>query len=436
MMLVAGVGIGATPFVTDVSQPPQSGLVHWPYLTQIEEFEALPGPSADAPMPTAESLAPLLDDAFSSVKGTVAISVRDGMSGEELYAQDGTELLKPASSLKTVTAVAALATWGPGYRIPTRVVAGHGDGEVVLVAGGDVTLTRDGSGYYDEAAQLTDLAAQVRDAVGGDVTTLTVDTSIFVDDPVAVGVKPAEIAAGYTAKLTPFMVDGGRLDPTAPHYSQRADDPTGYAAEQLADLLGASQVVDGSAPEGAEELGVVHSPNMQRMAEMAMTSSDNLLTDVLARHVAIATGEEASFAGAASATLATLESLGMTTDGVVLHDGSGLSQDNLLTASMLSELVAYSVAGDADVTGISASMPVAGYSGSLNDRFEGESDAHGEVRAKTGTLNEVGSLTGFVVTADGRWLTFSFILNGHRDGYGAEQALDRAAAVLAACGCA
>ena len=435
VMLLVGAGLGVTPFVVDVSAPPAGGEVTWPYLTDIAEFETLDGPSTDAPIPTAEGLAAILDPAFSSVRGTVAISVRDGVSGDEIYAQGATEALKPASSTKTVTAMAALASLGAGYRIPTKVVAGSTDGEVVLVAGGDVTLTRDGEGYYEEAAQLSALAEQVLDAVDGEVTTLVVDTSIFADDPIAPGVTTADIAAGNTAKLTPFMVDGGRLDPAATHYSARADDPTGFAAGQLAELLGATTVTDGRASDGAVELGVVYSPTVQRLVELAMTSSDNLLTDALARHVAIAAGQEASFAGGAAATLEVIESLGISTQGAVLSDGSGLSQENRLTADMLSMLVAAAVSDDPNVTGLAASMPVAGYSGSLLDRFDGEGAARGEVRAKTGTLSGVSSLTGLAVTADGRWVTFSIIINGHKDSVGAERALDRAAAALTDCGC-
>lgn len=435
LFVILSIAVAVTPLVVDVTPPPQNGPMLWPYLTQDTEFEGLPGPSADAPVPSAEGIAAILEPHFSGMSGDVAVSVRDGLTGEELYNRSAQEPLIPASSTKAVTAAAALAVWGSGYRIPTRVVAGTEDGQVVLIAGGDVTLTREGTGYYEDAGTLADLAEQVVEELGTAPTTLIVDTSIFPDDPVASGVDRVDIADGYTAELTPFMVDGGRTEPTATNYGQRSQDPTKAAADHLADLLGGATVEYGTADPQAAELGVVYSPTMQRMVEAAMVTSDNLLADALARQAALGWGVEASFAGGAAATLEIMESLGISTEGVALYDGSGLSTDNVLTASLLSQVVTVAVSDEGRVSGLAASFAVAGYSGSLERRFGDEDPAHGEVRAKTGTLTQVSSLTGMVLDADGRWLTFSFIINGKNNLYEAERVLDKAAAALVDCGC-
>ena len=83
-------------------------------------------------------------------------------------------------------------------------------------------------------------------------------------------------------------------------------------------------------------------------------------------------------------------------------------------------------------------FPVAGLTGTLGDRYVDDSSAEGAglVRAKTGTLNTVIALSGYVVDADGRLLVFSFIGNELRPGAaGNKPALDASATVLAACGC-
>jgi D-alanyl-D-alanine carboxypeptidase/D-alanyl-D-alanine-endopeptidase (penicillin-binding protein 4) len=83
-------------------------------------------------------------------------------------------------------------------------------------------------------------------------------------------------------------------------------------------------------------------------------------------------------------------------------------------------------------------FPVAGLTGTLDARYEGAATSRGAglVRAKTGTLNTVIALSGYVVDADGRLLVFSFIGNGLAPGAaGNRDAVDRAAAALAACGC-
>jgi D-alanyl-D-alanine carboxypeptidase/D-alanyl-D-alanine-endopeptidase (penicillin-binding protein 4) len=82
------------------------------------------------------------------------------------------------------------------------------------------------------------------------------------------------------------------------------------------------------------------------------------------------------------------------------------------------------------------SLPVAGYSGTLWDRFGTAEDGQGIVRAKTGTLTGVSSLTGTLTTTDGRQVIFSLIANGFTTGEVAvETALDEISAAVSQCGC-
>ena len=93
--------------------------------------------------------------------------------------------------------------------------------------------------------------------------------------------------------------------------------------------------------------------------------------------------------------------LGVPTDGLALLDGSGLSRGSRIAPETLGALLALAAGHDADprlrplVTG----LPVAGFSGTLADRFGTAGDGRagaGEVRAKTGTLTGVSSLAGVV----------------------------------------
>ncbi|WP_211354491.1 D-alanyl-D-alanine carboxypeptidase/D-alanyl-D-alanine endopeptidase [Stackebrandtia albiflava] len=438
--LVLAVGAAVFVSVVDLTPPPENGVLRWPHLSAVSAPEPFTGPAAEAPMPTADGLAAVLDPLLdsSALDGDLSVSVRDGLTGDELYGRGSETALIPASSTKAATAAAVLATRGSAYRIPTRVVAGE-DGRVVLVAGGDVTLTEDGDGFYHGAAELSDLAEQVLTALNGESpATLVVDTSVFAaDDGVAPGVAAADVRDGYTAQVTPLMLDGGRVDKDGPDSpSARHGDPTRHAADTFAALIGAGEVVAGTAPDGATELGVVYSPTMQRLSEYAMLTSDNLLTDALARQAALATGEPGSFAGGAAATMRVLADLGLPVDGMVLKDGSGLSKDNRLSAGLLASLVSVAASGEhPELSGLAATMAVAGHSGSLWHRFDDDRAAHGEVRAKTGTLSKVSSLTGMVVDADGRWLTFAVIVNDRGNLFEAEAAIDAFATVLAECGC-
>jgi D-alanyl-D-alanine carboxypeptidase/D-alanyl-D-alanine-endopeptidase (penicillin-binding protein 4) len=77
-------------------------------------------------------------------------------------------------------------------------------------------------------------------------------------------------------------------------------------------------------------------------------------------------------------------------------------------------------------------LAVAGYSGTLDDRGRA---GRGVVRAKTGTLNGVNALVGFVVDADGRLLAFAAVANGTPGQFAGEAALDRIAERVSLCGC-
>jgi D-alanyl-D-alanine carboxypeptidase/D-alanyl-D-alanine-endopeptidase (penicillin-binding protein 4) len=228
------------------------------------------------------------------------------------------------------------------------------------------------------------------------------------------------------------------------------------AGQQFAQLLGvpADKVARGKAPAArtatpsaspepvapGTELGVVQSPPLLRLVEFMLVESDNVLAEAIARQVAIAKGEPASFVGAAAAMKAVLGELGLPTAGIVLADGSGLSRTNRLTPTLLTTLL--STAGDGsrpELASIFSGLPVAAWSGTLTERFQGSTvrGAVGAVRAKTGSLNRVTAMSGVVSTSDGRLLAFAMLSDQVPEG-GADPAravYDRIAAALAACGC-
>lgn len=435
---VAVVVVIVAYFLVDTR--PADAPLTYPQLTDAEPVGVPKGLDPDSPAPKADALAAELDAKLDAkpLKGKTTMTVLDGFTGDELYDNGGGEAATPASSTKVVTAAAALAARGPGYRIPTTVVRGEAEGEIVLVAGGDVMLSADGDGFFRGAASLRDLAEQVRESLGEEeISKVVLDTSIYADDPVAPGVPAGDVAAGYTANLVPIMLDGGRSDKAHGSRAARYSDPATAALTAFAEELGGVQSQRSMAVSSAdaEQLGVVYSPTMQRLAEFALVTSDNLLADALARQTAIAQGEEVSFAGGVKATVDVLKKLNVPTDGVDLADGSGLSLDNRLTSDALAGVVYQAASGDhPEAAGIFAGFPVSGYSGALDDRYS-DGDVVGKVHAKTGTLTKVNSLTGFVVTADGHLLVFSLIFNGSGNGPEVEAAIDATTSVLARCGC-
>jgi D-alanyl-D-alanine carboxypeptidase/D-alanyl-D-alanine-endopeptidase (penicillin-binding protein 4) len=406
-----------------------------------------PGPvlaalSSDAPAPDpgalATALRPVLD--APALGGGVSAEVVDVAAGEVLFDDGADRPVTPASTAKLLTAVAALTALDPEDTFETAVVAGAAPDEVVLVGGGDPTLsTTVPSRTYPGAPAVADLAAAVRAALppGTAVSRVLVDNSLFEGPLTAQGWGEEDAPSSYASPVTATAVDGARV---APGENPRSGSPGTDAGRALAAALGApGAVVElGQAPDGARTLAAVRSAPVARLVEQALSLSDNLLADSLARHVALARGLPASFEGSAQAVTAALADAGVDVSGVELHDGSGLSRLDRVTPAVLAGLVAG--AADGTLEGASAvvsGLAVAGYDGTLADRGDDDpATAPGAVRGKTGTLLGVHGLAGTVVTADGRLLAYALVANGTTAGGEPEEAaLDAAVATLASCGC-
>jgi D-alanyl-D-alanine carboxypeptidase/D-alanyl-D-alanine-endopeptidase (penicillin-binding protein 4) len=406
----------------------------------------LAGASTDGPMPTPDgvsgAIGPLVT--ASGLGSRVNVSVVDVATGQRLYGRGQDTLTLPASTNKLVTGTAVLAARGPTYRIPTQAVAGGRPGEVVLVGGGDPTLAAGATGSYPGAARLDQLAAQVKQALGGAAPTkVTVDSSLFTG-PVY-GPWEAGIARnGYAGPAVALMTDGARVNPKRIESpSARHEQPDLAAGLAFAKALGlpASAVSRGAAPDGGRQLGQVESMPIGRMVEIMLSESDNVIAEMLARQVAVAKGQPASYAGAAAAMKAVLTDLGLPAAEIQLSDGSGFSRADRLSPSVLTDLLR--IAADPahpELRGIFSGLPVAGWSGTLQDRYRaaaaGSQAGAGLVRAKTGTLRGVNAIAGVVVDADGRLLAFALMADAVPIGQEpAQNALDRIAAKLATCGC-
>jgi D-alanyl-D-alanine carboxypeptidase/D-alanyl-D-alanine-endopeptidase (penicillin-binding protein 4) len=355
-----------------------------------------------------------------------------------LFDRDAADPSTPASTAKLLTALAALTSLDPASTLTTSVVVGATPGEVVLVGGGDPTLSTTAPPVdYPGAATVADLAAQVRRHLGNTpVSRIVVDSSRFTGPLTAPGWQPDDAPSTYAAPVAATAVDGARVRPGS---NQRSGAPSTDAGKALAAALGApaADVALGTAPPGATTLGTVRSAPVGRLVEQALTASDNLLAESLARQVAIARGLPASFAGAAEGVTAAVRGAGLDTTGLSLVDGSGLSQQDLVPARLLVDVVRAASDGRVPAaSGLLSGLPVAGYDGTLADRSADGRGVPGAVRAKTGTLLAVNDLAGTVLTADGRLLAFAVLADGAAGSVGTtEGALDVVAAALAGCGC-
>jgi len=140
--------------------------------------------------------------------------------------------------------------------------------------------------------------------------------------------------------------------------------------------------------------------------------SRNLYAETLLRSLSPA-GAPATTEGGLKVLAETLRSWGISGDYFLARDGSGLSRYDYLTPDALIGVLTYMWMNPALADSFRSSLPVAGVSGSLANRLKGTAGA-AQVWAKTGSMSQVRSLAGYVVTAEGEPLVFAFMVNGFR----------------------
>ncbi|MFE4976363.1 D-alanyl-D-alanine carboxypeptidase/D-alanyl-D-alanine-endopeptidase [Kitasatospora sp. NPDC056651] len=415
----------------------------------------------DAALPTAQGLQQALAAALADRSlGEVTVAVADAASGRLLYGSGENTPATPASTTKLATSVAALSLIPGDTRLTTRVVRGTDPGTITLVGGGDPTLTalpadqvRIGGRPADAdtaPASLDALAERTAVALknlGTTAVRLDYDLSMYSGGP-----QHRNHDGQNIALVQPLMVDEGKVDPRSREDApDRVADPAAAAADAFAALLGdrgitvtggpgpAAAPAPAPAAPGTVLLGSVDSPTVARLVERLLTTSDNQLAEAIARQVALASHQPASFEGAAAAVTQELTRLGVPTDNVVLNDGSGLHPGNAVPPAVLVRILALADAAQQPaLRPVLTGLPVAGFTGTLDRRYgsgSGSADAAGLIRAKTGTLSGVNTLAGTVVDADGRLLAFAVMTRTGAPADAARAAMDRLAARLATCGC-
>lgn len=422
--------------------------------------------ASPSPSPTPSPAGPVLAPAGGSAGGPADLAGRlladpdlggdagayvvDVATGEVLLDQDAAGARTPASVAKLATAAAALVALGPTTRLETRTVAGAQPGEVVLVGGGDTTLTAPAPEATDyplpaSLIELADATAAVLRLRGNVDIAVRVDDTLFSGPAVSPDWRPGYVGAGVVSPVSALALDGGRV---RPGQDARVTDPAVTAGQRLARLLAErgftvrGEVTRTVAGPDAETLGSVSSPEMSSLVETMLETSDNDLAEALARLVAARRGMPATFDGATSAIAEVLAELAVPTAGLQLLDGSGLARGSKIAPQTMGDLLTLA-ANDEDprlrplVTG----LPVAAFSGTLAERFgpDGARDGAGVVRAKTGTLTGVAALAGFVARRDDksdksvRILAFALLTDDVAAGetLAARAALDRIAEALA-----
>jgi D-alanyl-D-alanine carboxypeptidase/D-alanyl-D-alanine-endopeptidase (penicillin-binding protein 4) len=358
-----------------------------------------------------------------SAATSAAVAV-DLATGQQLFAANETLPLAPASNEKLALTYALFASFSPAMRIATKVSAlgvQRGttlNGDLFLVGGGDPTLSSN---------DLARLARRVRAAGIRHVTGRVIgDESLFDSKRTCPGWKRS-FYIFESPPLSALVVD------RAWYGKYTARRPAKAAALLFRDALRRAGVsVDGGVtvlptPLAAFPIAKTLSPPLRDIVRFMDLHSDNFTAEELLKLLGVATDGRGTSAGGARAVVAALKAGGISTAGVKIFDGSGLSEYDRLTVGALVGILQAFASDSALENELVHALPVSGVSGTLRDRMRTPTLA-GHVVAKTGTTSIASSLSGYVNSR----IAFAIIQNGRPLSYWyAREAQDRFARVLA-----
>jgi D-alanyl-D-alanine carboxypeptidase/D-alanyl-D-alanine-endopeptidase (penicillin-binding protein 4) len=385
---------------------------------------ALLAPAAQAagPAKTKRILAQQMAQAGASSGAYVV----DLDTGQALYAEDADVARIPASVQKLYTSAAALERFGATGALATSVLGeiapdelGVLDGDLYLRGGGDPSFDAKAAGLLADALiQATGLTEVTGRVIG--------DESAFdgLRGPPSAGYR----LTSYVGPLSALTFERGRTGRRSPFWQW---DPAKFAAQAFTGALRRRGVRvrrgarSGVASESAVALTSLNSPGMEDLVASMNVPSDNFSAETLLKALGATFGGSGSTTGGAAVVRSTMATFGIRTR---VADGSGLSRSNRTSPRAVVSLLTAMYEGGNALPFI-ASLPVAGRTGTLDDRMRSTA-ARDACRAKTGTLSNVSALAGYCETRDGGRMAFAFLMN-HVYPWGARRLQDRMAAALA-----
>ena len=194
-------------------------------------------------------------------------------------------------------------------------------------------------------------------------------------------------------------------------------------AQQGINITGKSRTIDARERKGVPletnalvEIASLQSPPLSVIAAHTLKASQNLYAELILRTLGKVAGTNTALTSeeaGVEAVKAFLTQAGIRADQLVITDGSGLSRRDMITADATLQLLAY-MSRHRYATAFREALPVAGVDGTLGRRMKGTAAAN-NIRAKTGTISGVATLSGYVTTVAGERLAFSILLNNYAE---------------------
>lgn len=345
----------------------------------------------------AKSVIPFSRDRASSV----AVVVRDLSTGEDVVSQNPYKAMLPASTMKCLTAAAALEAGLDTARFETRVYTrgkidnGVLNGDLVIAGNGDPTIE---SGQFPGNSSFVNgiVNAVKKAGISSIEGEILVDTSAFPDNGPCDRWELSDVRYEYGAGLYALNYRDNKIGDKA---MESPSEAFGEALENRLLENGIAvcwQTIDTS-DEPMTEILLHRSPRGAEILDNMMTRSDNLFAEGMLRM--LAPGQSRSSAIARERRL--LSGRGIDFDITDIHDGSGLSRNNRVTARFMADLL--EKMADRKGSGVSyvSLFPLVGKEGTVKSLLKGTS-LQGQLALKSGSMNGVHCYAGYKLDSDGK----------------------------------
>ena len=352
-------------------------------------------------------------------------------TGDTLYSKNAGKLFMPASNMKIITSAAALTLLGPDYRYRTTFLTDGEvrdsllDGNLLVIGRGDPTVSdrMRGTATTVMDALADSLRAHRIRQISGSLARVG---NAFPDSIYGNGWEWDDLGEYYGAGVDELIFNEGMAPTTLRPppdtardslYSGPAKSPAKAYLDALHDALVRKSIrMDGAVrdsifptPFKMDTLFVLVSPPLREILPALMKPSQNQIAEILLRTIGLERGGLGTADSARKIVGQQLLAWGVQPDGFVIRDGSGLSDQDLLTPETIVRVLDR-IQRDTAFATYYNSMPIAGVDGTIDTRMKG-TPAEGNVHAKTGTLSKARSLSGYVTSADGERLIFSILAN-------------------------
>ena len=365
------------------------------YLLERQDTNVIDTVPLQWPRNLQAKLNKLLDDELLKVS-LAGIIVYDLTADSILFKHNERQLMRPASTMKMITAVAALDRLGGSHLFTTRLAYSGKlnnrtlNGNLYCIGGFDPKFSND-----DLNAFVQQIKNMGIDTIRGK---LIADKSMKDSDPMGEG----------------WCWDDGDNNPQmSPLQINQKDD---VIERFRRELITSGVYIEGFTENGRADKNAqvicTRTHTMDEILLRMMKNSDNLYAEAMFYQMGAATGAHPANAKSAAGVIKKLiTKVGLNTEDYRIADGSGLSLYNYVTPEMELRFLKYAYERRDIYDHLRPSLPIAGEDGTLKNRMQ-KTAAAGNVYAKTGTVSGVSCLAGYCTAPNGHILCFSIMNNG------------------------